>query len=214
MIPASHGGGPETAPIVYVVDDDASFLRAITRRLEAEQFDVRPFASAGEFLASARPDRPSCAVIDVRMPEVDGMRLQTLVREGRDPIPLIFLTGHGDVHTSVEAMKSGAVDFLLKPVVGEELVSAVEAALGRDRDARRRRREHADALARYQALTPREREVFALVTRGLLNKQIAWEIGTSERTVKAHRAQVMAKTGCESVADLVRLAEVLGVATR
>jgi FixJ family two-component response regulator len=212
-VPAATSPG-EAPPLVYVVDDDTSFLRAITRRLEAEHLEVRSFASAGEFLACSRPDRPSCAVIDLRMPEVDGMLLQTMIREGRQPIPLIFLTGHGDVHTSVEAMKRGAVDFLLKPVAGAELVSAVDAALGRDREARRARQEMTALQARYETLTPREREVFTYVARGLLNKQIAWELGTSERTVKAHRAQVMQKTGCECVADLVRLAEALGVVTR
>lgn len=194
-------------PLVYVVDDDPSFLRAITRRLEAEGLDVRPFASAVAFLASRRPDRPSCALIDLRMPDIDGTMLQRLVASGPDPIPLIFLTGHGDVETSVDAMKRGASDFLLKPVRGEQLVAAIEAALARDGCARQDRRQINSARARYARMTPRERQVFDGVTRGLLNKQIGFELGMSERTVKAHRAQVMLKTGCDSVADLVRLAD-------
>jgi FixJ family two-component response regulator len=191
------------------VDDDESFLRAISKRLEQESFDVRPFASAQDFLAARRGNGPSCAVIDLRMPGVDGMMLQRMVAAGRDPMPVVFLTGSGDVETSVAAMKHGAVDFLLKPVRGEQLVAAIEAALARDREARQARRQIADARARYETLTPREREVFGGVTRGLLNKQIAFELGMSERTVKAHRAQVMLKTGSESVADLVRLADLL-----
>ena len=201
--------GSSEAPLVYVVDDDPSFLRAITRRLEAEGLDVRPFASAVAFLASRRPDRPSCALIDLRMPDIDGTMLQRMVGSGPDPIPLIFLTGHGDVETSVDAMKRGATDFLLKPVRGEQLVAAIEAALARDRRARQDRRQVNSARARYATLTPRERQVFDGVTRGLLNKQIGFELGMSERTVKAHRAQVMLKTGCDSVAGLVRLADLL-----
>lgn len=203
--PVTPGG----APLVYVVDDDPSFLKAITRRLEAEGLEVRPFASASAFLAVRRPNRPSCAVIDLRLPDLDGIVLQRAVASGPDPIPLIFLTGHGDVETSVEAMKRGAVDFLLKPVPGELLMGAIEAAIGRDREARNTRLKQADARTRFALLTPREREVCALVVEGLLNKQIAFELHMSERTVKAHRAQVMQKTGCESVPELVRLYEAI-----
>lgn len=197
------------APLVYVVDDDPSFLKAITRRLEAEGFEVKPFASAAAFLAIRHQNRPSCAVIDVRMPELDGIALQRAVASGPDPIPLIFLTGHGDVETSVEAMKRGAVDFLLKPVPGELLTAAIDAAIARDREWRNARVKQADAHTRFARLTPREREVCALLVQGLLNKQIAFDLGMSERTVKAHRAQIMQKTGCASLADLVRLWETI-----
>jgi len=201
----------ESTPIVCVVDDDPSFLRAISRRLEIAGFHVQAFNSAAAFLARPRLDTPSCAVVDLHMPDVDGLALQEQLDAHEDPTPLVFLTGHGDVLSSVRAMKGGAVDFLTKPVSGEELIGAVVVALARDREARRVRRRVQRARAAFTTLTPREREVFALATRGLLNKQIAAELGISERTVKAHRAQVMRKMGAASLADLVRSAECLGI---
>ena len=197
------GGQP---PIVRVVDDDASFLRAVSRRLEAAGFRIEAFESAAAFLSEPDSGAPGCLVLDLRMPDVDGLALQERLAQAADPLPIVFLTAHGDVRTSVLAMKRGAVDFLSKPVEGEELVAAVRQALARDAEARAERREHRELRRRYETLTPREREVFALVARGLLNKQIAHELGTTERTVKAHRARVMQKMAAQSVADLTRAA--------
>jgi len=196
---------------VHVVDDDASFLRAISRRLEAAGFQVAAFDSAEAFL-TRRSDLPGCAVLDLRMPGAGGLELQEALSRSKEPLPVIFLTGHGDVSSSVRAMKRGAVDFLTKPVDGDELVEAVRRAIAVDAQVRAQRRTVRDLRARYERLTPRERQVFALVARGLANKQIAAELGTSERTVKAHRAQVMEKTGATSVADLALAAERLGQA--
>jgi FixJ family two-component response regulator len=192
------------------VDDDPSFLRAIARRLEAAGFDVEPFESAESFLAR-RPHAPGCAVVDLRMPGAGGLEIQEALTTAEDPLPVIFLTGHGTVQDSVRAMKRGAVDFLTKPVAGEELVAAVTRAIAQDAKVRAARRELRALQARYDTLTPRERQVFARVARGMLNKQIAADLGTSERTVKAHRAQVMFKIGVTSVADLTRAAERLDV---
>jgi len=191
---------------VHVVDDDSSFLRAVSRRLEAAGFAVEAFTSAEAFL-SRRSNTSGCAVIDLRMPGADGLALQESLSREEDPLPVIFLTGHGDVHASVRAMKRGAVDFLTKPVAGEELVEAVRRAIALDAEARVARRFRRELRARYESLTPRERQVFALVARGLLNKQIAADLETSERTVKAHRAHVMRKMDVSSVADLTRAAE-------
>ena len=193
-------------PIVHVVDDDASFLRAISRRLEAAGFHVEGFDSAEAFLAR-RTHSPGCAVVDLLMPGADGLALQDALSTMDEPLPVVFLTGHGDVHSSVRAMKHGAIDFLTKPVSGDALVEAVRRAIALDERAREERRQSRLLRAAYDRLTRREREVFALVTHGLLNKQIAAELGTSERTVKAHRSHVMTKMGARSVADLARAAE-------
>ena len=200
-------------PVVRVVDDDPSFLRAIVRRLEAAGFAVDPFPSGAAFL-STRNEAPGCVVLDLRMEGVGGLDVQHALAEMDDPLPVIFLTGHGDVHSSVRAMKRGAVDFLTKPVAGDELVDAVRRALALDAAGREDRRVLRELRAKYTRLTPREREVFALVAGGLLNKQIASELGTSERTVKAHRAHVMRKLDVASVADLARAAERLGMTLR
>jgi FixJ family two-component response regulator len=175
---------------------------------------VKASDSAAAFLAAGPHDGPACALIDLHMPGLDGMALQQRIAEFPEPLPVIFLTGHGDVGSSVQAMKRGAVDFLLKPVRGEQLVAAVSAALDRARQERAARAQMADARRRYGLLTAREREVLALVARGRLNKEIAWELGTAERTVKAHRARVMEKTGATSVADLVRLADLVASGER
>lgn len=193
-------------PVVYVVDDDPSFSRALSRRLEAEGFQVVAFDSAEAFL-SALTDGPGCVVLDLRMPGAGGLDVQEALARRPDPLPVVFLTGHGDVHSSVRAMKAGAVDFLTKPVTGDELVEAVRRAIAVDESARASRRQVRDLRARYERLTPREREVFALVARGLLTKQIAGELGTAERTVKAHRARVMEKMGVQSVAELALAAQ-------
>lgn len=192
--------------MVYVVDDDPSVLRALSRRLELAGFQVHAFPSGASFLAHPRTDAPSCAVVDLRMPEMDGLALQDQLAAQDDPMPLIFLTAHGDVRSSVRAMKSGAIDFLDKPVSGDELVRAISTALARDKQTRLQRTRARQARTAYASLTPRQREVFALITRGRLNKQIAATLGTSERTVKAHRAEIMRKMRAESLADLVRSA--------
>jgi FixJ family two-component response regulator len=193
-------------PVVHVVDDDPSFSRAVSRRHEAEGFEVVTFDSAEAFL-SALTDGPGCVVLDLRMPGAGGLDVQEALARRADPLPVVFLTGHGDVHSSVRAMKAGAVDFLTKPVTGDELVEAVRRAIGLDESARASRRQARDLRARYARLTRREREVFALVARGLLNKQIAGELGMAERTVKAHRGRVMEKMELQSVAELALAAE-------
>lgn len=193
-------------PVVCVVDDDASFLRAIARRLEAADFEVEAFSSAEAFLARrSRP--PGCVVVDLRMEGKSGLELQDAIARMDDPLPVIFLTGHGDVPSSVRAMKRGAVDFLTKPVSGAELVDVVRRAIALDANTRAERQALRELHGRYARLTARERQVFAFVARGLLNKQIAGELGTTERTVKAHRAHVMRKMEAQSVADLTRAAE-------
>lgn len=200
-----------TLSTVYVVDDDPSVRRALSRRLELAGFQVHAFASAASFLAHPRTDSPSCAVVDLRMPALDGLALQEQLAAQDDPMPLIFLTAYGDVRSSVRAMKRGAIDFLGKPVSGTELVRAIVTALAHDKQARLQRTRARQARTAYATLTRRQREVFGLITRGLLNKQIAASLGTSERTVKAHRAEIMRKMRAESLADLVRSAEWLGV---
>jgi FixJ family two-component response regulator len=197
----------QTARTVFVVDDDPSVLRGLERLLRAAEYAVETFASARAFLESAPVDRPGCVVVDLRMPELSGLDLQEELSRRGFPLPLIFLTGHGDVPSSVRAMKGGAVDFLSKPCDETDLLAAVERALARDSEARAARTEGEAVRARFAALTPREHEVCLLVAKGLLNKQIAAELGTSEKTVKVHRGRVMEKLGADSVADLVRLVD-------
>jgi FixJ family two-component response regulator len=195
-----------SASVVYVVDDDASFLRAVSRRLEAAGFAVHGFHTADAFL-TARPQGPGCVVVDLRLGTRNGLEVQETIASGSDPMPVIFLTGHGDVHSSVRAMKRGAVDYLTKPIAGGELVEAVQRALALDAAARSARTARRELRDRFARLTPREREVCMLVARGMLNKQIAGELGTAERTVKAHRARVMEKLQIHSVAELVLAVE-------
>lgn len=195
--------------MVHVIDDDRSFLRALSRRLEAAGFDVEAFTSADDFLAR-ESDFPGCAVVDLRLSGQSGLDLQDALARTPEPLPVIFLTGHGDVHSSVRAMKRGAVDFLTKPVAGGELIEAVRRGFALDAAARAERRYLRELRGRWERLTPRERQVFMLVAGGMLNKQIAGELGTTERTVKAHRARVMEKMRVHSVADLARAAEHLG----
>ena len=199
-------------PVVRVVDDDPALLRAVALLLRAAGLGVETFDSAEAFLAR-RGDAPGCAVLDLHMGGPGGLELQEALAQTDDPLPVIFLTGRGDVQSSVRAMKGGAVDFLTKPASGDELVEAVRRAVAIDAAARADRRRLRELRAKYQTLTPREREVFALVVRGLPNRQIAGELGTSERTVKAHRANVMQKMAMESVAGLARAAERLGEPT-
>lgn len=196
--------------LVFVVDDDASVREAITSLLTSVGLAVEVFPSARGFLDHPRPDMPSCAVLDVRLPGLSGLDLHRELGHTGAPLPVIFVTGHGDVPMSVQAMKAGAVEFLTKPFRDQELLDAVHEALQRDRTARRERADLDRLRQREQSLTPREREVMHLVVTGLLNKQIAADLGTSEITVKVHRAQVMQKMNAASLADLVRLATRLG----
>jgi FixJ family two-component response regulator len=203
----------QPAPVVHVVDDDDAVRTAVVRLLQAAGHEARGYASAGEFLLG-RSDRnaPGCAVLDVRLPGPSGLDLQEALARLEAPIPIVFLTGHGDIPMSVRAMKAGAVDFLTKPVRAEALLAAVRNALARDAEARSTRERLQAFRTRYETLTPREREVFTGVVAGKLNKQIAAELGTAERTVKAHRAQVMEKMQVGSVAELVHVADALHAA--
>src|SRR5262245_59275043 len=200
--------GPAT---VHVVDDDAGMRKALGRILEAAGYVVRTYASAGDFLLADKADGPACLVLDVRMPGPSGLELQQSLARQEGSLPVVFLSGHGDIPMTVRALKAGAVDFLTKPVEGKALLAAIETALAQDA-ARRSERDELRALReRYDSLSAREREVFAQVVTGKLNKQIAGDIGAAERTVKAHRARVMEKMDAGSVADLVRMAGRLGV---
>ena len=203
----AQGEGRQHPPIVYLVDDDSSFLRALSRRLRATDYRVETFASGEEFLKGELSEAAGCAVLDLQMPGLGGLELQKSLARDEEPLPVIFLTGHGDVSSSVRAMKDGAVDFLTKPVQGDQLLAAVRQALARDAAARETRRHKRDWDARYETMTSREREVFSLVVRGFPNKQIAGLLGISERTVKAHRAQVMHKMGVQSGVQLGRSVE-------
>jgi FixJ family two-component response regulator len=192
---------------VFIVDDDEAVLTALKRLLAGEGFVVETFSSASAFLEREPHDGPYCLVLDQRMPGVTGLELQRRILETDGALSVVFLTGHGDVPTSVAAMKAGAVDFLIKPVDGDLLIDAVRRALMRSDDALQARRERDEFLARLVLLTPRERQVGTLVLQGLLNKQIAWELGTALKTVKTHRARMMQKLAVGSVAELARLAE-------
>jgi FixJ family two-component response regulator len=196
-------------PTIHLVDDDPSILRALSRLLRAAGYDVAQFGSAEEFLLYRGnfPDVPGCAIVDLKLPGLNGLELQESLGRQKEPLPVIFLTGHGDVPSSVRAMKNDAVDFLMKPVCADDLLAAVQRAFTNDVAAREARHQKQELLSRYEKLTPREREVLALVVRGRLNKQIAFELGTVERTIKAHRAQIMAKMQAQSVAELVRITE-------
>jgi FixJ family two-component response regulator len=203
---------PPPLPTIFVVDDDESFLTATSRFLRAARFDVKTFPSAAEFLEHLTPDAHGCVVADLKMPGLSGLDLQDALIKADSPMPVIFLTGHGDIPTSVRAMRQGAEDFLTKRAPKEELLDAVKRALARDAQAREQRARLRDLRARFDLLTPREREVLAHVISGQLSKQIAYDLGTTERTIKAHRGNIMAKLGLQSVAELVRLAEALDIA--
>jgi FixJ family two-component response regulator len=209
---ASNVGGAVTDDaIVFVVDDDATVRRSTERLVRTLGVGIQTFASAREFLDSARIERPACLVLDIQMPGLSGLDLQRELAQKGIEIPIVFLSGHGDIPMTVRAMKAGAVEFLTKPVKSRDLLTAIRSAIERGRVSHQARREREALRERYDRLTPREREVLPLVVAGLLNKQIAGEVAASERTVKFHRAHIMKKMQADSLADLVRIAERLGL---
>ena len=201
----------ETDAVVFVVDDDASMRESLRNLIRSVGLRAELFASAQEFLRSKHSDAPSCLVLDVRLPGLSGLDLQRRTAEAGLEIPIIFISGHGDIPMTVRAMKAGAVEFLTKPFRDQDLLDAIQQALERDRKARDQRAEIEELRDRFASLTSRERDVMARVVAGLLNKQIGAELGTSETTVKIHRHQVMEKMGAGSLPELVRMADRLGI---
>jgi len=200
----------QDTPIVYVLDDDYRVREALTSLLLSVGLRVEVFTSAAEYLNFQKPDSPACLILDLELPGMSGLELQQEI-SGSDAPAIVFVTGHGDVPSSVRAMKAGAIEFLLKPFDDQELLRTIDAAIAQDREARLRRAEVAELRKRYALLTPREREVLPFVTAGLLNKQTAAELGTSEITIQVHRGQIMRKMAASSLADLVKMAGKLGI---
>ena len=200
-------------PIVYIVDDDAPFLEATSRLLRASGFAVKTYVSASHFLTERAEDAPGCVLADVRMPGMNGLELQSVLARSSNPLPILFLTGHGDIPSSVRAMRDGAEDFLEKRAPKDQLLEAVTRALARDAREREARNRQRDLRERFGTLTAREFEVLGHVVRGRLNKQIAGDLGIHERTVKLHRTAITTKLGVQSVAELTRLTDEAGVLT-
>jgi FixJ family two-component response regulator len=200
------------APTVFIVDDDAAILKAVSRLLRSKGFSVQTFASAEALLEQWDPQAPGCLVLDVALPGLDGLGLQRRLREAGEALSIVFITGHGDIPTSVQALKAGALDFLTKPVKAETLLAAVRAAIGQDALARQVKAGLADLKQRLATLTPRECEVFQALAAGKLNKQVAFDLGIVEKTVKFHRAKVMERMRASSFAELVLIASELGLA--
>jgi FixJ family two-component response regulator len=198
---------------VVVIDDDRSVRKALARLLKSHGYRALEFASAEEFLAQPLPDVPGCAVIDVQMPGLNGLQLQQTLAERNACLPIVFITGYGDIPMSVQAMKAGAVDFLTKPFSDQDFLRAVSQALARQAQSRQAGRELAELRRRAQSLSPREQQVMALVVSGMLNKQSGLQLGVAEKTIKVHRARVMRKMQAESLAELVRMADKIGVKT-
>jgi len=201
----------ETEPIVFIVDDDDSVRKSLARLITSVGLKVEAFSSANAFLKRDAYDGPACLVLDIRMPGLSGLDLQTELAKAERSLSIVFITGHGNITMSVQAIKAGAVDFLEKPFEEQDLLDAVHLAIQKDRAAKQKLADLSKIQERVELLTPREREVFAFVVTGMLNKQIAFEMGISEKTIKVHRARVMQKMQAESLADLVRLAEKLGI---
>ena len=204
-------GQPELPSIIFVVDDDASLREAIKSLLRSVGLQVEVFAATADFLRNGIPDVTACLVLDIRLPGVSGLDFQAELAKANINIPIVFITGHGDIPMTVRAMKAGAVEFLTKPFRDQDLLDAVHIALDRDRTRRAKDKAVHEIRAHFDALTPREQEVIAFVTAGLMNKQIAAELGVSEITVKVHRGNVMKKMGARSLAELVRMADALGI---
>lgn len=204
----------EVESIVFIIDDDPLYRASTERLVRSVGFSVQSFQSARDFVGSRRPNVPSCLILDVRLPGLSGLDLQRELAEAGVHLPIIFVTGYGDIPMSVQAMKAGAVEFLTKPFRDQVLLDAIRQAIERDRVARQQRARDANLRRRYESLGPREHEVFKCVVSGMLNKQIADELGATERTIKFHRGHIMRKMQAKSLAELVRMAEALGIASR
>lgn len=204
----------ENRGVVFVVDDDASMREALRNLIRSVGLQAEAFESTSDFLARELPDAPCCLILDVRLPGLSGLDFQAELAKGKNEVPIIFITGHGDIPMTVKAMKAGALEFLTKPFRDQDLLDAVQIALDRGRARRRDQKALSELQSRFQQLTSREQEVMVLVTEGLLNKQIAAEIGIAENTVKVHRASAMKKMGTKSLASLLRMADTLGLQRR